>query len=80
MLTPLFSQGDKAIRGEEEDIPSIIFPAQDDDRRLYVGQAAYLRIFGDGQQEDHYNVKNVTVDVPKGLECEVIGGKRIKFC
>jgi len=73
------AEGDKAIRGEAEDIISIIFPAEDEKRWIEASKASYLRIFGLDKEEDVFNVTNYKAEVPGGFECEVIGGKGVKF-
>jgi len=72
-------QGDKALRGEPEDIISIIFAAEDGTRWIEVSKASYLRIFGPEKEEDYFNVRQFKAEVPAGSECEVIGGKGVRF-
>ncbi|KAK3186293.1 hypothetical protein K4F52_004831 [Lecanicillium sp. MT-2017a] len=73
-------EGAKAIRGEEEDIISKIFPAFTTDKIISLAQASYLRIFDTEGSVDWYNIKTVTsFDVPSGKETEVISGKKVKF-
>lgn len=80
MLTSVV-QGAKAIRGEEEDIISKIFPASPNDRTISLAQASYLRIFDKEGSADWYGIKTITsYEVPKGKETEVISGKKVKFC
>jgi hypothetical protein len=68
-------EGDKALKGEPEDIISIIFPPYNKKRQIEVAKAAYLRI----EDEDFYNVTNFSAEVPAGSEVEVIRGKGVKF-
>ena len=73
-------QGAKAIRGEEEDIPSKIFPPFNSDKKISLLQASYLRIFDNESSKDWYNLTRVDgIEVPKGKETEVISGKKVKF-
>jgi len=73
------TEGDDAVRGVPEDIISIIFAAKDITRWIEVSKASYLRIFGPNKEKDVYNVTNYQAEVPAGCECEVIGGKGVRF-
>ncbi|CRK14546.1 hypothetical protein BN1723_010376 [Verticillium longisporum] len=80
-MTEAEEEGAKAIRGEEEDIISKIFPASSTDRSISLAQASYLRIFDKDSSVDWYDIKTTTFrDVPMGKETEVISGKKVKFC
>lgn len=68
-------QGDKALKGELEDIVSIIFPPDDNKRCIEVAKAAYLRI----EDENFFNITNFSAEVPAGSEVEVIRGKKVRF-
>jgi hypothetical protein len=70
-----FAQGDEALKGEPEDIISIIFPPDDKSKWIKVARAAYLRI----EDDDFFNTTNFSTEVPAGSEVEVIHGKGVKF-
>lgn len=79
IITFAMAEGDDAVRGQPEDIISIIFAAQDIIRWIEVSKASYLRIFGPDKETDVFNVTNYKAEVPAGCECEVIGGKGVRF-
>lgn len=74
-------EGDKATRGEFEDIQSTIFPADDvNDRELCLDNAGYVRIFkGSDEYNNYFSPTNLKAKVPKGYQVEIIYGKQVKF-
>jgi len=69
------AEGDKALKGEPEDIISIIFPPNNKNRQIKLAKAEYLRI----EDEDFFNVTNFSTDVPAGSEVELISSKAVRF-